>query len=252
MTYLSLKCTAAGIVLATSLIAGLASLRIATQYQRFLAVGDAFANGIFLGIAIFHLFPHAVHGLSNSSTWLSYGVVSGLMLMSFFILLLLDQLVNRNRFQRNQFSNAALLSMALAVHALIAGLAVGIAESVTLITALLIAIITHKAFEMFALSVSLMRYLRRISMVTLIVLLFALVTPAGILLGAYTDNFYSLATGNIITACFNAVAAGTFIYVGTAHSRQHQHPTGDSFVKYNHFLAMITGLALMGLLAIWL
>lgn len=57
------KGSIAVIVVFVTLAAGFSSLRFMRRYQHFLAVGDAFADGIFLGAAAFHLFPDALQGI---------------------------------------------------------------------------------------------------------------------------------------------------------------------------------------------
>ncbi|MCH9770581.1 MAG: ZIP family metal transporter [Gammaproteobacteria bacterium] len=249
MIYFALKWSAASIIFVISCIAGLASLRLASQYQRFLAIGSAAANGIFLGAAIFHLIPHAIHGLYSLGHFNAYAVSICLVIISLILLVFLDRSLRQDD-HKSRF-NAWLLTLTLSIHAFIAGLALGITENISLIIAILVAMVAHKGFEVFALVLNLYRTLQRLPIVIFILVAFALITPFGILLGCYSDYFLHADSATTVTACFNAFAAGTFIYIATAHDRRHRHAGGDSYVQYNHFLATLGTFSLMGLLAIW-
>ena len=67
MTLIGFKWLTAALIALITLSAGYASLRFIQRYQHFLAIqiGDALADGIFLGAAAFHLFPQAINGLKK-------------------------------------------------------------------------------------------------------------------------------------------------------------------------------------------
>ncbi|WP_423062844.1 hypothetical protein [Candidiatus Paracoxiella cheracis] len=55
MSLIFYKWLTAGILAVITLSAGLASLHFIRRNQQLLEIGDAFADGIFLGAAVFHL-----------------------------------------------------------------------------------------------------------------------------------------------------------------------------------------------------
>lgn len=257
MTLLSFKWIAAGFIFAISLIAGFASLRFATKYQKQLQLGDAAANGIFVGAAIFHLFPSAIaqfHQLNITTEFLSaYFYVLLIIGVSFLFLVGIDFIFNKIRPVENKIINAWLLTITLSIHAFIGGMALGISETVTIASVIFIAILVHKGFEMFAFVVILYRQLHTYRHVLLIFLIFTLITPLGIWLGIISDTYFQANIDNILTACFNAFAAGTFLYIGLIdRHHQHYHPALDSYHQYSRVLAAIAGVVMMAILSIWI
>ena len=78
-------------------------------------------------------------------------------------------------------------------------------------------------------------------------LLFAIMTPIGVLFGLFiqhvTQNSYSLAV-------FNALAAGTFLYIGTLHGLSRAVMV-QRCCNLREFMLVIVGFALMATVALW-
>ena len=173
--------------------------------------------------------------------------------MSFLLLLGIEQFVHQSSKKLNILVGAWVLTLTLSIHALITGFTLGISDTFTLVSILFIAILAHKSFEVFALIINLYRRLKNNLHLITILCIFATITPIGIFLGTLTERMISINTDNIITACFNAFAAGTFIYIGSSHQDKHHHMTSkDSYHQYTQILAMIVGICAMGILAIWI
>lgn len=240
------------IIFTASLAAGLVTTHIVHRYKKFVSLGEAFANGIFLGAAAFHLLPDAAAGFikcKHCSPIFDSLLLAGL---SFLLLMLFEHLVTKKIHHFRQIVHVGPLLLTLSVHAFLTGIALGISESYVVILSIFIAIIAHKAFEMFALVINLHRKLKHNYHVRLLFLLFSFVTPIGIFLGNAEIAFLPLGAHNLLTAFFNAICAGTFVYIATVHAHHQHHPYGDSYLKYSQILATICGVALMAILSIWI
>ena len=252
MTLLEFKWLAAAIILAITLLTGLASIAFANRYQKQLEVGDAIANGIFIGAAIFHLFPTALQEFRHMGLHFLYAETIALIAFSFAVLWLLEYVLLRRNKKASRQVKVWVLTIALSIHALIAGVALGISTELSIVSILFIAIIAHKGFETFAFVVNLHRQLGKVFQVILVLLVFSLVTPVGIALGIFSDTFLYVPLDNLLTALFSAFAAGTFLYIGTVHSH-HLHHTHekDNYHQYVKVIATIIGVAVMGVISIW-
>ncbi len=98
----------------------------------------------------------------------------------------------------------------LTVHALTAGVALAAVESrADIAGVMLLAILAHKGFESFALaSVFSMTGAKRANVVVMVIM-FSLVTPVGLLAGSQISGLL----GNGGTSILTSLAAGTFLYV---------------------------------------
>lgn len=252
MTLLTFKWLTAVIIFVISLIAGFISIRFAYKHQRSLQIGDAAANGIFIGAALFHLFPGAVeefHVLKMGDSAYLYSIM--IILASFFFLTGIDQLIKKISSSENAMIGIGLLTITLSIHALIAGVALGLSETFEIGMIIFIAILAHKCFEMFAFIMVLHRQLQKHRNITIIFLLFSFITPIGIWLGIMSHVLIEAKWDNLLAACFNAFAAGTFLYIGLI-DRHHAHyyPVPDSYHQYTRFLAAIGGVIVMGILGL--
>jgi len=247
------KWIAAAVIFATSLTAGLISLHVINKRKRlFLLFGNAVANGVFLGAAFFHLLPDAVGGFKNLGISFVYPITLGLIICSFTLLVLIERSFRKHSPHMTSVLHAWLLTATLSVHAIIAGMALGIAASIDIVSVVFVAIIAHKGFETFALVMNLSRQLRRTISVVILLLLFSCITPLGIGIGSLGDYLLSPHTDSLLTAILSAFASGTFIYIGSAHVHvDEERERLDSHQKYAHVLAMLAGAAVMAVLAIW-
>lgn len=253
MSLITFKLIAASIILLVSLCAGFVSIRIAKRSKRLLQIADALANGVFIGAALFHLLPNAIDQFEALN--IPHGIVLSLALLivSYAALLFIEKISERFSPKKHLLVSAWLLILTLSIHAFITGIALGISETLAIVSVLFFAIIAHKGFEMFALVISLFQRLNKTIHVRFIFFVFSFVTPLGIWLGTISDQLFSVSTNSLLTAAFNAFAAGTFLYVGSSHNHGLMQRAGlDSYKRYALVLNMLLGIALMGILAIWI
>lgn len=248
MTLALYQSIAALLIFAVSIMTGFMLLRKRQEISRTepAQIGEAFASGVFLGTALFHLLPDAsrLFGMSyNTSYPLAEGVCAG----AFLIMLFLERLSLVAPAIKTRHSIPYILTFILCIHALIEGAALGIGVTLSEIVMLFVAIIAHKASETFALCVALLRgQLPRLRIIT-IVSFFALMTPIGITLG---NMLIHSANSTLTAAWFNAFAAGTFLYISTLH-HVHFHEHAKDAQGLLEFFCLALGVAAMGLIAIW-
>ena len=112
-----------------------------------------------------------------------------------------------------------ILALALGFHSFLAGMALGADEDNSSVRGILVAILAHKGLAAYALTNNLtMTGASRIQLCT-IVLMFSIVTPIGILVGAVLDS--ELGHGQW-TSYLLAVASGVFLYVGIVELLMHE------------------------------
>lgn len=239
---------ALGLFLLT-LIAGFIPLKIAKHNAFFLRLCDAFASGIFLSTALLHLIPDAIAKFSESFNH-RYPTVLLICLITFILMLITERVVfiyGKVHFSDNKIMSAALLVLLLVIHSLVEGATIGINHNFLEVTTIFFAVLAHKGSESLALATNL-QYFKIISKnIHRIIIIYALMTPIGIFVAS---SFSSLSTTNsntLLGAIFNAIAAGTFLYLGTEHLIKEQR----SFEKISEVFALVLGITLMALVAIW-
>ncbi len=241
------------LIFITGLIGGLIPTRIpeTESGKRLLTLGNALAGGIFFGAALFHLWPDSLEFIADSSlatpiTFPFLLAAAGFLLVLFLEkVLLTSEDVGAMSANRNAFY-PYVLTLVLSIHSIIAGTALGLEGDTPDGVALLIAILAHKAFAGIALGISLSRagfsYRNHIS----IVVLFALSTPMGVVIGNFLSSILENDMTLIVEGIFDAVAAGTFLYVALMDIISETfEEAGDRWVK---FIMVILGLILMLLL----
>ena len=282
MSVVSLKLVLLVVILASGWIGGLIPLRRASaQSPRFLSLGNAFAAGIFLGIGLIHMLEDASKTWSESLGW-SYPM--GLVLAGGAFLILLwfehvalpgrlhhavhepggvisdlhhaqppsDELVDEHRLHAQHVSRLYpyALIVALSIHSLIAGIAMGAQRTLANVVLIFVAIAAHKSTAGFALGVSLARNQVHRRRALGLIGLFATITPIGIVGGLLVTNALDGHGQTIFDAVFLALAAGSFIYIAAFDIiRDEFLQPGPRAVKW---LLAATGYGLMGLLALWL
>jgi solute carrier family 39 (zinc transporter), member 1/2/3 len=281
-----LKIIAGASVFALILISGLLPLRIAIRKQHLLHLGDAFAGGIFLSAGLLHLLPEAEHGIREfySAGGGGVGVGGGgegyplaqlLCVMSFVFLLLLERgasVYGKYRAatkvggnggdsggssggqgealigcSHKHFLTPYLLLLTLSVHSFIGGAAIGISSNFVDALAIYLAVIIHKGSETIALVSNLYSYAVPHKRIGRIIFLFALLTPLGIFFASLINHLFYVSSAHFIAALFNAIAAGTFVYLGSVHIMECK----KSFEDLGEITALVLGIVLMSVVAIW-
>ena len=222
----------------------------------------AFSAGVFLAAGLVHLLPRA--DASWRALGFDYPLAFLLAAVAILLMLLFEHVLPREdthhalhapsaeRFDHLSEASprgAYAVLVALSVHALLAGLALGTQRSTGGALVIFAALLAHKSVEGFALGVSLVRHSMPAGRAWSLLALFSLATPLGILLGALLDVWLDDTLRSGLEAGFLALAAGTFAYVATLDIlREELEEHDDRFGKWSW---VVIGAASMALLAIW-
>ena len=208
---------------------------------------ESLAAGVFLGAGLLHMLNNA--NLTFRQADIEYPM--GLLLAgaSFLLLLLLEH-IGRSIYEEEGFGNgfAFLAVCMLSIHSYLTGVALGLTHSISMTVIIFIAVVTHKWAESFSLALQLSRsYFLQITQIILFVI-FALMLPLGVFSSIFLTQYLVLPP--LFSAAANALAAGTFLYLGTLHGLE-RAVLIKQCCHLRAFLFVIFGFTLMAMVAIW-
>ncbi len=220
ISLLALKIIAGLSILAVGVLGGIIPLLAARlrASQRFFSLGNALAGGIFLGVGFTHLLPEAGEMLAEFT---DYPLAPLLAAAGIAILLWIDRVYfesmgpaggEESGGQRRPLYPMVMLA-ALSIHSVITGIALGLEPEVAASLLVMTGILLHKGSASFALMVSAHAAGLNTSNLRLVLTVFVLMTPLGILFGTTVSSFMEGENAELVEGVFNALAAGTFIYV---------------------------------------
>lgn len=260
----AIKFLSAAAILAVSLLGLFWAARVGRNVTRGHGLANAFAAGVFLGTGLLHFGVEARRGWVAAGA--EYPWAELLALAAFLGMLFIEHVALSDAAHtaihahtagaHDQHAHAAPTSppsgrgigilVALSLHSFLAGTALGIARDLTQVALATAAILAHKLTEGFALGTVLGADLpaQRVRAAGWV---FAAATPVGILLGGVTSTPLAEAFRGLFAPSFAALAAGTFLYIGSFDLLQ------DEFVQPGGRVAKWTlaclGVALSAVLA---
>jgi len=248
MSLFSFKLLCLLFILFVSILAGWYPFvkKIKVQHAFDMPVAEALEGGIFLGAGLIHMLGDAAHGFFSAGyVYPAPFFICGLT----FLLLLLIEHVGRDFYQEHKETAFVILTLVmLSIHSLLEGLALGLSDTFSVGILILFAIGAHKWAASFALAVELNKRLHTFKKALYGFIIFALMTPVGIMLGGLASS--DLLPYPMAQATFMAMAAGTFLYLGTMRSLAYAY-----MVKERHdlatFLLVLLGFLIMAVVAIW-
>jgi zinc transporter ZupT len=249
MPLLISKIVFAATIFFLTLITGLIPLKIAKHNVRLLSLCDAFACGIFLGASQLHLLPDAVAKFNEIYSY-GYPLAYLISIITFIIMLIMERgifIYGRVHFANTNVVAPVFLVLLLTIHSLIEGAAIGANTSFIEAAAIFFAVLAHKGSESFALATNLNRFGLLIKNIKQIIVPFSLMTPLGIFIGASIIDMSTINSGDLLVAALDAIAAGTFLYLGTDHLIAEK----KSFERFSEVIALLFGVTLMAAVAIW-
>lgn len=241
MTLFAFKIFAALIIFLIALLGGLWPFLKKSVKELDFPMGESFSAGIFLSAGLLHMLPDSARAFSDAGYHYPFAFL--IAAVGFLTLLFLEHL---NHSVKTHFALLTLLM--LSIHSLLEGAAVGLSASFITSFMIFIAIIAHKGAASFALSINLNRSGLSRTALWIGFGLFALMTPLGIFAGDWVTTLTQF--NDLLTPIFTALAAGTFLYIGTLHGL-------DRAILIRHccnikeFMVMLLGFSLMAVVALW-
>lgn len=220
MELLWIKAVAVVSILLVGLAGGVIPI-LATRHEsshRFLSLSNSLAGGIFLGAGFLHLLPEAGEALEGR---FDYPLAHLLAAVGVCGLLLIDRVLH-DVFRPSAFGKTPVphqpvypwvLLAILSIHSVVAGLALGLEADSAASVLVLLAILFHKGSAAFALMASVHASGASSRRLWTVLGVFVLMTPAGVVFGTGASSLISGPAAELAEGFFNALAAGTFIYI---------------------------------------
>ncbi|XP_070543698.1 zinc transporter ZIP1-like [Ptychodera flava] len=214
---------------------------------RFLRLMSCFAGGVFLSTCLLDLLPEVQAGFTkvfeDSRIQIDYPIAELVIIIGFLLVLTVEQTVlsceEKHRLPSTNVMNMPLLDIdssddesvdnrntefsarlrsfalliALSLHSLFEGLAVGLRNESTGVVRLFTAVAIHKCILAFSLGLKMVQ--SKLSRCTILgsCLCFAVTSPLGVGLGIVFDAVLSDFTSVAVTAILQAIATGTLFYI---------------------------------------
>ncbi len=247
---LSIKLFSATIIFAITLLSGCYPFikKLRNKQHLSLPKAEAFGSGIFLGAGLIHMLGESSHEFN--ALGIEYPIpflIAGCVFLGF---LLLEHVAKElyHHHEQSKVPFALLAVLMLSIHGFLAGTALGMTHSVSLALVVFIAILAHKWAESFALALQIARSQMRMKHALFLFLLFSLMTPLGIFTGSYATEY--LEHHELLEPYFMALAAGTFLYLGSLHGLEKSVLIHDC-CNLKVFVFVIIGFLLMALIGVW-
>ena len=245
----SIKLGAALLIFIITLVAGFYPFlkRIKTNQGHSFPIGESLAAGIFLGAGLLHMLGDASHAFYQLHYDYPIAFVIAGAVFLFFLLL---EHVGRELYQHQGSGNAfAILAVAmLSVHSFFTGAALGLSDSLSVVIMVWLAIIAHKWAASFALAIQINKSDLSLKVGIALFLLFAIMVPLGIICGNSITTM--LSNNPLIEPVFSAIAAGTFLYLGTLHGLE-QATLIKQCCNLHRYYFVILGFTIMAVVALW-
>jgi len=203
---------------------------------------DALTTGLFLGVGLIHLLPEAIeHVIEQQLPGSLTGIFTTCAATAIF-LQAIEHTGKKIARHSNDHSSwiSYFLIVILSIHSALEGIVLGVELSPKYEMTLFVAIMAHKGAAAFSVITNMLTNdISRYKAITALVF-FSLATPLGILLGKNLLDTHWIEANHYIQPYFDAMAAGTFIYVAISHNpyRKAQHHAINISLSILGFLAM--------------
>jgi zinc transporter 1/2/3 len=252
--HIEFQLLAAIAIFATGLAGGALALRTGARggdvVPSMLArLGAPAAGGVFLGAGFIHMLGDASDNFAAILPGVDFPVAYLLAAVGFVAVLAIERVVFKAA-TAAEGPYAYILTIVLGFHSLLAGIALGVESAALVGLAIAIAIVAHKGAASFALATSFIKAGMARPRAWRLIATFSCVTPLGIFIGALLGDLLADRSGRIVEGVFDSLAAGSFLYIAALDiiheefdDRPHSHIPA--------FLALLAGLGLMAVIAIW-
>lgn len=214
---------------------------------RLAARGEAVAAGVFLGAGLIHMLGDAAGDFESAGIDYPWPfLLCGSVVLA---MLLLEHIGAAAKGAKDGNGVLALLAAAmLSIHSFLAGAALGTSGTGAVAIVIFIAILAHKWAAAFALAVSLVRSPLAPSTRMFAFLVFVVFLPLGVASGALAAEWD--ASYPLVAPTLKALAAGTFLYLGTLHGLANGTMVARC-CDLREFSAAVFGFTLMAIVAVW-
>jgi zinc transporter 1/2/3 len=214
---------------------------------------ECLAGGVFLGSALVHLVPEALHSFEGFSEY----PIASLIILACFSLLLVVEVFAQTHGEHSDSSHQAVdgqlssmiivLYCVLIFHGFVEAIAFGIVKQDSIVLALFCAIIGHKPVETFALGLEILKNRPSRLLYFAMMILFSSVAPLTIVFTVWIEKTAS----NIFAGLVTSASAGAFLFVGCHEVTELLHEAGKWSVgsKIVHLLFFALGATWMALFA---
>jgi zinc transporter ZupT len=237
------------LILSITLVAGFYPFfkKLKTKQSHAFPIGESLAAGVFLGAGLIHMLGDAAQDFDHLH--FDYPIAFLLAGTTFLLLLLLEH-IGREMYKKRGASNgfAILATLMLSIHSFLAGAALGLSGSFSVVILILLAILAHKWAASFALSVQINKSQLNFKAGAALFAIFSLMVPLGILCGASATH--ALANYPLIAPIFSSLAAGTFLYLGTLHGLE-RAVLVKKCCNLKQYSFVMLGFIIMAVVAIW-
>lgn len=213
-----------------------------------LRLGAALAGGVFLGAGLIHMLGDASEIFDELLPELDFPLAYLIAAVGFVAILGIERVAFRAQ-SAAEGPYAYILTLVLGFHSLLAGIALGVEDTIAVGLAIAIAIVAHKGAAAFALGVSFVKSAMPRSRAWALLVTFSCITPAGIFIGRLVNSTLPHEEAETVEAIFDGLAAGTFLYIAALDIIQEEFAGAESHLP--RFAALLGGLALMAALALY-
>jgi zinc transporter 1/2/3 len=248
------KISAVIAIILAGVLGGLFPLRktFASGGRLALVLGNAFAGGVFLGAGLLHMMPDAISDFEGLALAIDYPVPLLLAGVGFVLILAIETLATKTATadliaKSGRFP--VILFVVLAIHSIIAGMSLGLESTLLNGVVIFVAIIAHKGSASFSLGVNMVEAGVSRQVIKRTIFFFSTMTPLGIVAGSVLSAQTSAASAQVFEVVFDALAAGTFLYIATLEIIAELFSTSPKRLATLSVLLM--GFALMATIAIW-
>jgi zinc and cadmium transporter len=223
------------LILAASVAGGLVPLKWHGSRDR-LPFLLSLSAGLMVGAIFFHMLPEAIELMGRGA---SVGLLAG-----FLFLYVLERFMQIHACEGDACGVHELGMLAfigMSIHTLTDGLALGAGmHGVTLGFSVFLAILAHKVPSAFSLSSILAHAGYGVKKIIIMLVVFALLVPAGVVVYALLER---VLPGAPLEGFFVAFACGSFIHIALSDLIPEMHRTGKT--RYMHTFLFLGGVAVM-------
>lgn len=177
--------------------------------------------------------PHSENTLAGSAVSVNYGSIADHPSASHHH--------HNHDIPTNSSLRSLLLLVALSLHSIFEGLAIGLQKNVDEVLQIFAAVVLHKCVIAFGVSLNLVQSKLRTVLIIQLTLVFCLAAPIGLGIGMGVMEFSNSLQASVLSGCLQGIACGTFLYVTFFEVLPHELNNSD--MRTPKMLFIILGFA---------